>query len=84
MKSLKGNKPKLLKSVIHKVIDRSLLAVFTWTGKAGRGQRRKNALQGYPNILDVLRSIVEKLEGTYDEPLFLDHLKNKVIRTAYE
>lgn len=84
MKSNMGNKPKQLKSVLHKLIEPSILATFTWTGKVPRGQKKKHALKSYPNILRVLHSILKKLEGSYDEDMFYNHLKNKVIKHAYE
>lgn len=83
MKSNIGNKPKQLKSVLYKLIDQTFLASFTWTGKVPKGQKRKHALKDYPNTLRVLRFILEKLEGSYNEEMFLNHLKNKVIKHAY-
>lgn len=83
MKSMLGNKPKLLKAVLYKLIAKPFFAMFTWTGKAGRGQARKTSLQNYTNILRVLHKILVKLEGSYDFEMFIDHLKNKVIRNAY-
>lgn len=75
---MKGNKPKLLKTILHKFISKPCFAMFTWTGKAGKGQARKTALRDYSNILEVLRQIVEKLEGSYKEDMFLSHLKNVI------
>lgn len=80
---MRGNKPKLLKTVLHEFVAKPLFAMFTWTGKAGRGQARKNALKDYPKFLRLLHTILENIEGTYDKEMFLDHLKNKVIKQAY-
>lgn len=79
-----GNKPKLLKTVLYNFVTNSLFATFTWTGKSGRGQGRKNALKNFPNIIKVWQAIVENLEGGYADEMFLDHLKNKIMKRAYE
>lgn len=73
-----GNKPKQLKNVLHKL---TLLADFIWSGKAPG--KPKNAFKGYTNFVRVLRLILVKLEGRYDEAVFLDHFKNKIIKHAY-
>lgn len=84
IKTAKGNKPKLMKHVLFTMVERSFLASFTWTGKAGKGQPRKHAIRDYPNFLQVLHFILKKLEGSYDDDMFYDHLKNKVLCYAYE
>lgn len=84
MDQLTGNKPKLLKGVVFNLFSPACLAGFTWTGKASAGQSRKNALRDYSNILQMLHSIMCQLDGEYEHSVFLNHLKNKVIKYAYE
>lgn len=84
MKAAKGNKPKLLKRVLFAFVEKPFLGTITWTGKAGKGQPRKHAMKDYPNFLHFLHSILKKIEGTYEDDMFYDHLKNNVLSHAYE
>lgn len=77
-----GNKPKLLKMVLHSLIDRTFLSNFTWTGKASRGQR-KIALKTFTKTTDLLHSIVAKIDNGYEHSVFLKHLVDKILKHAY-
>lgn len=83
MPSMLGNKAKVLKMVLYSIIEPSCLANFTWTGKAANG-RRKNAMKKYPRILQLLHTVVKGADETYIYATFLYHLKEKVIKYAYE
>lgn len=83
MNALLGNKPKLLKKVVFSIIDRSFLSNFTWTGKSIKNQT-KSALKDFPRMVDVFQSIVGNLDNGYDKTIFLKHLKEKIMKYAYE
>lgn len=83
MRSSLGNTPKLLKSILYSLIDRTFFATFTWSGKASKGQT-KNSLRKYPKFVDFLYAVVTKFDEKYQYSLFLEHLKNKIIKYAYE
>lgn len=65
------------------MIDRALLAEFTWTGKT-IGERSKTPFKNLKNINDFMYDTVNMIEGGYSQSLFLDHLKNKILKYAYE
>lgn len=77
LKSSFGNKPKMLKTLLYSIIEPICL------GKAPTGQT-KHALKDCPNILQLLYSVVRGSDKSYKYSLFLAHLKDKVIKYAYE
>lgn len=83
MPAMLGNKPKILKKVLYSVIEPSCFANFTWTGKASNGNT-KNAMKDLPKVLQLLHTVVKGSDQSYSYTLFLHHLKEKVIRYAYE
>ena len=83
MPAILGNKPKMLKKVLYSIIDPKCYSNFTWTGKAPNN-KKKNAMQDYEKVLQLLYKVVKGSDSTYDYKLFLVHLKDKVIKYAYE
>lgn len=78
-----GNKPKMIKAILFAIIEPSCFSNYTWSGKAANG-RKKNAMQKHPKILELLHKVVKGSDESYDFQLFLKHLKEKVIKYAYE
>lgn len=83
MSSLIGNQPKLLKYVVYCILDRQFLATFTWSGKSVGGKTKKS-LSKSTHIIDLFYSIVSKIDSSYNHPAFIDNLKNKIMKYAYE
>lgn len=83
LNALMGNKIKMIKLVLHSIIERSCFANYTWLGRGAKGQS-KQSLQKHPNILQLLYTIVKGCDISYSYDLFLHHLKDKVIKYAYE
>lgn len=83
MPSMMGNKAKALKMVLYSIVEPNCFSNFTWTGKAPNG-RTKNALKKYPKIVQLLHTVVKGGDETYVYATFLYHLKEKVIKYAYE
>lgn len=78
-----GNQAKMSKQLLYKVIDRAFLTMFTWTGKSSAKQT-KLALKDSPNIIQLLHGIVSDIDNSYSYATFLSHLKNKILKYAYE
>lgn len=76
------NKPKMLKALVYKVIDREFFAQFTWTGKS-TGGRTKTAVQKFINLNDFFYEVMNVIDGGYTQFSFLRHYKNNVIKGAY-
>lgn len=83
MPAILGNKAKMIKKVLFAIVEPGCFSHFTWSGKSSNG-KTKNALKDYPNILKLLHSVMKGPDGTYEYALFLCHLKDKVIKYAYE
>lgn len=84
VKSSNGDQAKLLKRLVAKMFERSFLANFTWSGKSINGQR-KIALKSHDKIVELLYKISNNcLNKTYNYEDFLNHLKNKILKYAYE
>lgn len=81
--SLLGNQQKLLKRIVALLFDRQLLAEFTWSGKSIKGTK-KSAMSAQKNIVDFLYAISTNIDSSYQHKNFLDHLKNKILKYAYE
>lgn len=69
--------------LLHKVIDRVYLAEFTWTGKSVGG-RGKNAFRDLDKTNDFLYDVINTIDEGYTKKSYLDDLKNKIIKYAYE
>lgn len=82
LKSLIGNQAKLLKAVVHMLFDRCFLATFTWSGKA-KGPT-KNALKSFENVNELIFGAIVNIDNSYQHAVFLQNLKNKVLKYAYE
>lgn len=78
-----GSQPKLLKSVVYLIFDRRYLSNYTWTGKSTKGQK-KQALKDKPNVVKLVFEAINKLDASYKYSSYLNHLKNKVLKYAYE
>lgn len=83
IKSAIGNQGKLLKLVIHSIIDRSYLANFNWSGTSRQGERRI-AFGKAKNLVESLFVIVTKIDSTYKYEVFMYSLKEKILKHAYE
>lgn len=83
MPTMLGNKPKMIKKIIFAIVEPACFSNFTWTGKASNG-KRKNALENLTHILTLVHSIIKTVDGAYCYQLFLRHLKDNVIKYAYE
>lgn len=64
-------------------MDRTFLSKFTWTGKS-IGGRAEMAFKNLEKINELLYGIVSSIDDKYDKSTFLDHLKNKILKYAYE
>lgn len=78
-----GNRPKLLKSILHVFVDKTFLSGFTWTGKTYKGQI-KNAFKDFVNITQLVYSIESSLDAGYTRVMFESHLKQKILKYASE
>lgn len=78
-----GNQSKMLKKIVGIIFEKSFLANFTWSGKSVRG-KKKIQLRIYKNIVDFMYGIANGMDKTYQHSTYLDILKNKVIKYAYE
>lgn len=83
METFRGNQPKLLKCIVYTIMEPVFFANFTWTGKTIKGEK-KIPFQRSKNIVDLLFDMVVKVEPSYQQATFLSHLKNKIIKYAYE
>lgn len=81
--SMAGNKVKILKTVLYSIIDKNCFSNFTWSGKTTHG-KTKHAMKNYPAILNLLHCIVKGSDSSYTYSLFLQNLKEKIIKYAYE
>lgn len=81
--TLLGNKVKMIKLVLHCVIEQSCFANYTWLGRGPNGQK-KESMSKLPNVLRLLHTVVKGSDTSYDNNSFLVHLKQKVIKYAYE
>lgn len=79
----KHNQPKLLKRVVSLIFDRVFLSNITWSGKSVRGQK-KIAMKKFHRVVDLMYTVSNKIFGNYEYNTFLDHLKNKILKYAYE
>lgn len=75
---------KTLKIVLNLVIHRVFLAEFTWTGKTKPGNPRKRSLRDHRKLQELFIKIVSKNHSKYDDAKLEHHLKNKIIKGAYE
>lgn len=82
-KSAIGNQGKLLKLVLHSIIDRSYLASYNWTGSSRQGGKR-NAFCKAKNLTNILYAIVTKIDSSYTHEVFMYTLKEKILKHAYE
>lgn len=78
-----GNQAKMTKILVYKLIDRPLLAEFTWTGKSIR-DKTKMAFKDLANIIELLHATLSAIDINYSRSTFIDHLKNKTLKYAYE
>lgn len=78
-----GNQLKMLKRVVYNIMERKFLSEFTWTGKS-IGGRKKLAIRDSKNIVELFYAIVFHIDETYSRSTFSDHLKNKILKYAYE
>lgn len=77
-----GNQPKLLKKALAEIMDRDLIAQFSWTGKSLDG--KKISFKKFENIRNLLYDAVKKIDVNYTRQLAENHLKNKILRYANE
>lgn len=80
---LVGNKVRMIKLVLHTIIERSCFANYSWLGKGAKGQK-KEPMQKYPKVLQILHAVVKGSDISYNYDVFLRNLKEKVIKYAYE
>lgn len=66
------------------MIDRVFLAEYTWTGKTVGGRANKKSFKTLKKINDFIYETVNTIDGGYSQSTFLDHLKNKILKYAYE
>lgn len=83
MKSAIGNHGKLLKMVVHSIIERSYLANFNWTGTSRHGEKRIGFSKA-KNFVEALYSIVTRIDSSYKHEVFMYTLKEKILKHAYE
>lgn len=83
LKSTIGNQGKLLKLVVHSIIDRSYLANYNWTGSSRNNEKRIGFCKA-KNLVDTLYAIVAKIDSTYTHEVFMHILKEKILKHAYE
>lgn len=83
MKSAIGNQGRLLKLVMHSIIDRSYLANFNWKGISRIGDKRI-AFCNAENLVELLYAIVTKIDSSYSYDVFIFTLKEKILKHAYE
>lgn len=81
--SLAGNQQKLLKRIVSLLFERQLLAEFTWSGKSNKGTQ-KVPMKTHKNIVELLYGICTNIDQRYQYDTFLSHLKNKILKYAYE
>lgn len=69
--------------VMYNIMDRTLLAEFTWTGKSV-GNRVKMAFGKLKNISELLYGTVVSIDTSYVRSEFNSNLINKILKYAYE
>lgn len=75
---------KTLKIVLNLVIHRVFLSEFTWTGKTKPGNPRKRSIRDRTKLQELFIKIVSKNYSNYDYAILEHHLKNKILKGAYE
>lgn len=78
-----GNKTKMIRLVLFAIIEPSCFSFFTWTGKAANGGT-KNALKKCPQILQLIYEVIRTTDKSYEYSSFLTHLKEGIVKHAYE
>lgn len=59
------------------------MAQFTFSGKSVKGQR-KNSFKKQANIIELLYSVVSKIDKNYEKDDFEMHLRDKILKYAGE
>lgn len=77
------NQAALLKIVVKIIFVPHFLAKFTWSGKSKN--QRKIPLKTYEKLVDLMYAVANQCFGlNYQYAVFLNHLKNKIIKHAYK
>ncbi|XP_031625088.1 uncharacterized protein LOC116348694 [Contarinia nasturtii] len=75
-----GNQPKILKKLLLEIMDKSLIAQFSWTGKSSNG--KKKSFKNLINVKDLLYKCVNRIDVNFTEILAENYLKNKILKYA--
>lgn len=73
----------VLEPLAYTLISPQFMAKITWSGRAGKGQGKKIALQSFANLVRFMYVICQKAERCYTHDSFLSDLKYKVIEYAH-
>lgn len=77
-----SNRTKHLKKLVYTIFDPIFLSNFTWTGKAPNGQT-KIAFNKLGRIVQLLYSIISKVDAGYTYEMFVKNLKEGILKYAH-
>lgn len=78
-----GNRVKMSRILVYKIVEKAFLAEFTWTGRS-IGDRVKMKFKELVNINRLLYSVVSNIDVNYDRKTFSEHLISRILKYAYE
>lgn len=77
----KSDGSKVLKPIVHALIEPEFLPSISWTGR-GNGKEQKIAFKKYTRTVNLIVEIMNLADGSYDETTTLRDLKYKIIKHA--
>lgn len=75
---------KMVRKVVTLIIDRVFLSLFTWSGKSKPGTQKKNALQHYLEVVNIIYTTTSQKHKLYTKITYHQELVNSVLKFAYE